>query len=190
MREGAERRSDDEGVDMPQERTEADVRAEVQRRLEEIEQLREQHQRQGLAFAALSEEGLAQKIRGETSNSPFFYYQAWVAATTPGNSAYVEIGYQNPDPTYRHVCVTIFFGLANFAADITAAAAGRHVGWPYVSDSPTIVGIGQTGTAKFNYTTPMVEPGTYLGNAVLWRPPPTFGIGSYFDRSLFEIRLI
>jgi transposase len=48
----------------------------------------------------------------------------------------------------------------------------------------------QLRASKFNYTTPMVEPGTYLGNAVLWRPPPTFGIGSYFDRSLFEIRLI
>jgi hypothetical protein len=85
--------------------------------------------------------------------------------------------------------VTIFFGLANFAADITAALAGQHPSWPYVSDVPTIVAAGGSGIAKFNYTTPMVARGTYLGNSVLWQPR-TFDVGTYLDRSFFEVRLI
>jgi hypothetical protein len=173
---------------MAQKRSQADVGAEVQHLLEEIEHRKEQCQREGLAFAALNEEQLAQKIRGETSNSPFFYWQGWQAATTPGSSAYVEIGYKNPDPTFWYICVTIFFGLANFAPDITVATAGRHTGWPYVSDRPTYVGSGQTGSAKFNYTTPMVERGTYLGNGVLWGPG-FFDVGTYLDRSFFEVLL-
>lgn len=174
---------------MPRKRSEAQVQEEVKRLLEEIELLREQTKRRGLAFASLSEEELAQKIRGETSKSPFFYYQGWTSATTPGNAAYVEIGYKNPDPTFWQICVTIFFGLANFAADITTGLAGQHRSWPYVSDVPTIVAAGGTGIAKFNYTTPMVARGTYLGNGVLWQPR-TFDVGTYLDRSFFEVRLI
>jgi hypothetical protein len=119
--------------------------------LEEIELLKEQHARRGLSFASLTEEELAQKIRGETSKSPFFYWQGWTAATTPGNAAYIEVGYRNPDPIFWQICVTMFFGLANFAADITATLAGRHTGWPYVSDVPTIVSAG--GTAPRSSTT-------------------------------------
>jgi hypothetical protein len=177
------------GAAMPRKRSEAEIRAEVRRLLEEIELLKEQHARRGLSFASLTEEELAQKIRGETSKSPFFYWQGWTAATTPGNAAYIEVGYRNPDPTFWQICVTMFFGLANFAADITATLAGRHTRWPYVSDAPTIVSAGGSGSAKFNYTTPMVERGTYLGNTVLWQPR-TFDIGTYLDRSFFEVRLI
>jgi hypothetical protein len=174
---------------MPRKRSEADTEEEVKRLLEEIELLREQAERRGLAFASLNEEELRQKIRGETSNSPFFLYQGWIAATTPGSPAYVEIGYKNPDPNYWNVCVTIFFGLANFAADITAALAGQQASWPYVSDVPTIVAANGSGISKFNYLTPMVGRGTYLGNGVLWQPR-TFDVGTYFDRSFFEVRLI
>jgi hypothetical protein len=175
---------------MPRRRTEAQVQQEVKRLLEEIELLREQTERRGLAFASLNEEELTKKIRGETSKSPFFYYQGWTSATTPGTAAYVEIGYKNPDPTFSQICVTIFFGLANFAADITTALAGQHPGWPYVSDAPTIVAAnGGSGVAKFTYTTPMVARGTYLGNGVLWQPR-TLDVGTYLDRSFFEVRLI
>jgi hypothetical protein len=175
---------------MPRRRSEAQVKEEVKRLLEEIELLREQTQRRGLAFASLNEEELTKKISGETSKSPFIYYEGYVAAATPGSAAYVEIGYKNPDPNFSQICVTIFFGLANFAADITAALAGQHAGWPYVSDAPTIVAAnGGSGVAKFNYTTPMVARGTYLGNGVLWQPR-YFDVGTYLDRSLFEVRLI
>lgn len=174
---------------MPRKRSEADVQEEVRRRLEEIELLREQAQRQGLAFASLNEEELRRKIRGETSKSPYYYSQGWTAATTPGSAASVTVYYSNPDPTFWYVDMTMFFGLANFAADITTALAGRHTSWPYVSATPTIVGAGATGSATFNYTTPMVDRGTYLGNTVLWHPQ-TFDVGTYFDRSFFEVRLI
>jgi hypothetical protein len=174
---------------MPGKRSEAQVQEEVKRLLEEIELLKEQTQRRGLAFASLNEEELAKKIRGETSKSPFFYYQGWTSATAPGSAASVEIGYKNPDPTFWQICVTIFFGLANFAADITPALAGQHPSWPYVSDAPTIVAAGGSGVARFNYTTPMVARGTYLGNGVLWQPR-YLDVGTYLDRSFFEVRLI
>jgi hypothetical protein len=174
---------------MARKRSEAQVEEEVKRLLEEIELLREETQRRGLAFASLSEEELTEKIRGETSNSPFFYYQGWTAATAPSSSAYVEIGYKNPDPTFWQICVTIFFGLANFAADITAALDAQHPSWPYVSVVPTIVAANGSGIAKFNYTTPKVAKGTYLGNGVLWQPR-AFDVGTYLDRSFFEVTLI
>ena len=175
---------------MPRNRSEAVVQEEVKRLLEEIEVRRELTMRQGLAFASLNEEELVQKLRGETSKSPFFYYQGWTSATTPGNAASVQIGYRNPDPTFWEVSVTIFFGLANFAADITDALPGLQPSWPYVSDRGAFVAAnGGTGLATFNYTTPMVGRGTYHGNGVLWAPR-TFDVGTYLDRSHFAVALI
>jgi hypothetical protein len=171
------------------EKPEADVRAEVQRLLEEIERRREEHQGEGVAFAALNEEQLTKKIRGETSNSPFFCLQSWLSTAAPGAPAWVEFEYWNPDPRTWNHCVTIFFGLANFAPDLTAATAGRHTAWPYISDRPTNVGTGQLGSARFDYTTPMVERGTYLGNGVLWQPG-LLDIGTYFARTFFQVTLV
>ena len=175
---------------MPRKRSEADVQEEVKQLLEEIEVRRELIMRQGLSFASLNEEELGKKLRGETSNSPFFYWQGWTSATAPGSTASVQIGYRNPDPNFWEVSVTIFFGLANFAADITATLAGLQPSWPYVSDrSKFVAANGGTDSAAFNYTTPMIGRGTYNGNAVLWGPR-TFDVGTYLDRSHFTVTLI
>jgi hypothetical protein len=171
-------------------KSEAAVKEELKRRLEEIEVLKEQARRRGLAFASPDEEELARKIRGDTAKSPYFYYESWTSGTTPGSPAYYEAGYSNPDPGgYYPTFVTIFFGLANFAADIGAAVDGRDIAWPYVSAQPVYLAPGATGSATFNYTTPAgVLRGTYLGNAVLWRAS-TFDVGTYFDRAAFEVTL-
>jgi hypothetical protein len=170
---------------MPEKRTEADVRAEVQKLLEEIERRKEQAEREGLAFVALNEEELAQKIRGETSSSPFIFWKAWTGQAAPGTPAYVEIFYANPDPTAWEVSVTIFFGLP--ILDLADAAAARDTRWPYVSDGPQSVGTGQSALATFNYTTPMVERGTYFGYGVLWRGPWP---GTYLERTDFPVVLV
>jgi hypothetical protein len=170
---------------MPEKRTQADVRAEVQKLLEEIERRKERAEREGLAFAALNEEELAQKIRGETSNSPFVYAYAWTGQAAPGTPASVEIIFENPDYNAWVVSETIFFGLP--ILDLAAATATRDTRWPYVSDGPQSVGVYQAAAFTFNYTTPMAERGTYFGNGVLWRGA---WAGTYFDRTIFPVVLV
>jgi hypothetical protein len=170
-------------------KSEAAVKEELRRRLEEIEARKEIAQHRGLAFASPSEEELAKKIRGESAKSPYLYFEAWTSGTTPGSSAFYEAGYANPDPGgYYPVTVTIFFGLANLAGDISEGFDARDWSWPYVSSEPVFLAAGATGAASFNYTTPMVNRGTYLGNAVLWAPN-YFDVGRYFERGFFEVTL-
>lgn len=170
-------------------KSEAAVKEELRRRLEEIESRKQLAQNRGLAFASPTEEELTRKIRGESANSPYLYFEAWVSGTTPGSSAFYEAGYANPDPGgYYPMLVTIFFGFANLAADITEGFDARDPAWPYVSSEPAFLGAGATGTATFNYTTPTVSKGTYLGNAVLWAPN-YFDVGRYFERGFFEVTL-
>jgi hypothetical protein len=86
------------------------------------------------------------------------------------------------------VFVTIFFGLANIAADISEGFDARDFSWPYVSADSVYLAPGATGTATFNYTTPLVNRGTYIGNAVLWELN-NFDVGTYFDRAAFDVTL-
>jgi hypothetical protein len=171
-------------------KSEAAVKEELKRRLEEIEALKEQAQQRGLAFASPSEDELLKKIRGEAAKSPYFYYESWTSGTTPGSPAYYEAGYANPDPGGHYpTFVTIFYGLANLAADISAVVDGRDFSWPYVSAEPVyLASAPATAKATFNYTTPLVARGTYVGNAVLWRAD-RFDVGTYFDRAAFEVTL-
>lgn len=169
-------------------KTAAATKEELKRRLEEIEVVKEQALRRGLAFASPSEEDLTKKIRGESANSPYFYYESWTSGTTAGTPAYYQAGFANPDPGGHYTFVTIFFGLANIAADISEGFDARDSAWPYVSAEPVYLAPSATGTATFNYTTPPVTRGTYLGNAVLWQAD-YFDVGTYFDRAMFEVTL-
>jgi hypothetical protein len=169
-------------------KSEAAVKEELKRRLEEIEVLKEQAMRRGLAFASPSEEELAKKVSSESAKSPYFYYESWTSGTTTNSPAYYQAGFANPDPGGHYTFVTIFFGLANIAADISEGFDARDFSWPYVSAEPVYLAPGATGTATFNYTTPSVTRGTYLGNAVLWQPD-YFDTGTYFDRAAFEVTL-
>jgi hypothetical protein len=164
------------------------VKEELKQRLEEIEVRREQALSRGLAFASPTEEQLTKKIRGESGNSPYFYFESYTSGTYAGTPAYYQGGFANPDPGYHSAFVTIFFGLANFAADISEGFDARDSAWPYVSAEPVYLSPGGTGTATFNYTVPNVSKGTYLGNAVLWEVN-YFDVGKYFDRAAFAITL-
>src|SRR5712691_10564553 len=94
-------------------KSDQEVKEELERRLEEIEVLKQQAQRQGLAFSAPSREQLEKKIRGETSNSPYIYSMSWTSGTLLGNPAYFQVWMANPDPTaYGPVFVSVFFGVA------------------------------------------------------------------------------
>jgi hypothetical protein len=84
-------------------RSEEDIRREVARRLDEIEDFREYVKRRGLAFAALIEEELGRKIQGVTARSPYIYTEDWMSGTVRGRMAYYLIPLQHPirSPTTR-----------------------------------------------------------------------------------------
>jgi hypothetical protein len=167
-----------------------EVTREVQRRLEEIEHLREQAQQQGLAFSSPTEEQLTRKIKAETGRSPYIYAQAWTSAATPGSAASYYVYAANSDPlAYFPVYVTIFFGLANFFDDLAEALDARDRRWPYVSSARTYLAAGTAMNTVFNFTTPTgIAFGTYLGNSILWRGE-WHDQGTYFDRGLFDVAL-
>jgi hypothetical protein len=167
-----------------------EVKAELERRLEEIELLRAQAQQQGLAFSAPQPEQLEKKIRGDTADSPYIYGMSWTSGTAPGTAAYFSASVANPDPGgYYPVFVSVFFGVANFFDNIADGIVGRDDRWPYLSSAPFTLGAGGTSTPSFNYTTPTTVPrSTYLGNAVLWRGE-FHDKGAYFDRGGFYVTL-
>ena len=85
-------------------KSETEVKAALKRLLEEIDVLKEQARKRGCAFAALSEEQLTRKLRGETSHSPFFTAAAWDQFTNSGSPSFFLANYFNPDPqTYLAV---------------------------------------------------------------------------------------
>ena len=168
-----------------------EVKEEIERRLEEIELLRQQAQQQGLAFSAPTREQLEKKVRGETSNSPYIYSMSWTSGTLLGNPAYFQVWMANPDPGgYYAVFVSVFFGVANFFDNIADGLIARDVRWPYLSSPGFSMLAGGTVTQSFNYTTPSSVPrSTYLGNVVLWRME-YHDKGAYFDRGGFDVTLL
>jgi hypothetical protein len=167
-----------------------EVREELERRLEEIELLKRQAQEQGLAFSAPTREQLEKKITGESSNSPYIYSMSWTSGTTPGSPASFQVWMSNPDAAgYYPVFASIFFGVANFFANIAEGLIARDDRWPYLSSQPFSLTSGATGTQSFSYTTPSTVPrSTYLGNVLVWRGE-YHDQGAYFDRGLFYVTL-
>jgi hypothetical protein len=175
--------------------SEQDADQHIEQRLREIEVLREAAQQQGLTFAALTEEELYRKVRGEesgeeSSRSPYIYSWAYsYAPSSGGASGSCEFHIANPDPrSHFPLFVSIFFGVANFLDDIGEGLIGRDQRWPYLSK---VFGLAAGATTKqdFNFTTPAFPPSTYIGNAVLWKGDP-LGKGDYFDRALFWINTL
>jgi hypothetical protein len=171
-------------------KSEEEVRQEVEQRLREIELLREEAQQQGLSFHSLSEEELARKIRGESSQSPYGFSLSWTSGTSPGSPAIFTVNISNPDGIgYYPLFVTVFFGAANFLDDIGEGISGRDTRWPYLTSRPFSLAAGATAKQTFNYTTPTGVPlTTSTGNSVLWLANYD-DKGTYFDRNLFYITL-
>lgn len=171
-------------------RAEDEIRREVDRRLQEIEMQRREAQAQGLSFAALSEEELTNKLTRESANSPYIYASSWVSGTQPGTQGFYSVFFANTgEREYFPVFVTIFFGMANFMADISLGPAARHTEWPYLSSAAFGLPQSVAKSASFTYQTPTnVALGTYTGNAVLWGGE-RHDRGYYMDRAVFEVRL-
>jgi hypothetical protein len=162
--------------------SEKELDEKVQELLKEVEGLRREATNQGAASQGLDEEALRRKLRGETSESPFFYYANWAGSVAIGQSAYV-IGYvHNPDPiVHSPLYLTLFFGLSNGSSDITDGWVGRDTRW---NSTSAVFGLDSGGSVSriINYTVPTVErPGTYVANLLLWGS--SFGNpNQFFDR--------
>lgn len=173
-----------------EQKSEAEVRKELRLLLDGIEAGREDAQKRGLAFTSLTEEELIQKLRGETTNSPFVSMSAWDQFTTPGGRAFYLANYYNPDPGGHLVTASIFFGLGMLAPDFPSAYMMRDTDWPSFSLDWTIIEPGKLGVAEFEYTAPFAAKGTYFGNGVLWGGNDLFrGGGIVFDRMTFFTKL-
>jgi len=178
---------------MAQEKSDKDVKEQVERDLAEIEALRSEAHEAGLAFKARTKKDLEQKIREAASGTPYIYAAAWSSRLPAGATANYRVYVRNPDPvTYSGVFVTVFWGLANLFANIYEGLIGRDARWPYLSSEPFTLTSGASTSKSFDYVTPSwVDPSTYLGNAVFWQHQPvTIGDrGAYFDHDVFYITL-
>jgi len=174
------------------EKSEQDVRQEVEELLQEIEGQRETAQQQGLRFAARSEEELYRKVRGEeSSSSPFIYSSAADSGGPPGTNVQVWFTLFNPDATiYYPVLMSLFFGAASFLDDIGEGLSGRDQRWPYLHSRPVRSDPGKAWTTFFNYSIPYVpRPSIGIGNGVLWGGN-FIDKGRYFDRCFFDITVL
>ena len=170
-------------------KSEQQVKQEVDQRLREITAFKEEAQRQGLRFACLSEENLVKKIRGDSSKSPYFYMQGW-SGGMPGYSTDFFIYIANPDPIdHDSMFVSIFFGAGNFVDDIGMALAGRDTQWPFLTTARFSLAAGAIIEKTFTYKVPTgIPPSTYIGNAVVWKGQ-YLDKGFYFDRTLFDVQV-
>lgn len=170
---------------MVRKKSEAEVKKQLKRLLKEIEPRKEQAQKQGRGFFSLNEEQLIRKLRGETSNSPFFTAFEWDTFTTAGSRSYLLANYFNPDPQTYVVFTTLFFGLADLNPDINSAIAARDTRWPYVSTELVVLSSNEIGIAEFEFTVPYAPKGTYFINTVLWQSrvfEGHEGVGTLFDQ--------
>jgi hypothetical protein len=164
--------------------SEAEVNKALKRILKSLEVMKKQAQERGHAFVGLSREQLIRKLRGETSNSPFFTGHAWDQLTNSGSPSFYLTNYFNPDPV-AHVCfVSLFFGLAHLEPDLSSAIAARDTRWPCVSTELAVIGPGELGVAEFTYTVPFAPRGTYFGNSLLWRHGLSEPVGELFERGI------
>jgi hypothetical protein len=164
-------------------KSQTEIKKALKQILKERDELKAQAKKRGCEFVSLSPQQLTRKLRGETSNSPFFTAQAWDQFASPGSPCFFLANYTNPDPQVRLCFVTIFFGLTNLVPDVASALAARDSAWPYLSTELTIVSPGETGVANFTYPVPFGPKGTYIGNALLWAWAIGGDIGVVFDRA-------
>jgi|SRR5580765_4713948 len=153
-------------------KSDSDVKKEAKQLLKKIEIEKKRAEKLGHEFRGLSEEELILKIRGETSNSPFYIINSWNSFTTAGSRSYYLSNFFNPDPQTRLCFETMYFGLSSLNPDINSAISARDTRWPCVSSELTILAPGETGIGEFIFTVPYVPKGTYFINTVLWEWVP------------------
>jgi hypothetical protein len=159
---------------------------------EEIERKREEMQRKGMQFTALTADQLERKLK--RSHSPMIVYQGWSGSAAAGGTISYSIGINNPDPTdWIWLFVHLFVGPANIAPDVSDAVSAVDSRFARLSlpgfDGLTVKA-GATEQLDFSLPVPAgIDRTNYLGNSFLfqstWHDP-----ADYLDRSLFVFEVI
>ena len=150
--------------------------------------LKEEASKRGERFESLTDEELVKKIRGETSNSPFFSSQSW-GSSSPGGTANYTANVHNPDPNgysgfwlFGH----LLFGPANFIGSSDLALTSVDPRFPHYYQRCTVAANSDT-SMSFTVDVPAgIRPGIYIGNCFLVRRS-SFDVGSYIDRAAFDL---
>jgi hypothetical protein len=156
--------------------------------LAKIEILRQEAQKQGDRFEALTKEQLVSKIMGKTSKSPFFIGERW-GAGNPGGSTNFWATVHNPDArAYSSIQLFgyLFFGPANFIAspDVALTSVDERFSHYYQGCE---VAAGSNATMAFTIDVPAgLRPGIYMGNCFLLHSNP-MGVGTYLDRTEIDL---
>ena len=163
-----------------------EIERKAEKLLSEIAAFEKKAKEEGLEFTSLSKREIIDKLLGKTSRSPFIYFQLWNPSGHPGQTRLYRVGIHNPDDfTQAWLCVSVFFGIANFLPDIGVGLCGRFHQWPVLSSKYFSLSAGSSTTKDFNYTIPNNAPlTTYPGNSVLWQCC-WYDVGKYFDRGGF-----
>jgi hypothetical protein len=159
----------------------------ARRLLEEIDQQRQEAERQGLNFTAPTAEQLRKKVA--RANSPMIVFQSWSGSTTAGGAISYTVGINNPDPDrWIWLFAHVFVGPANVAPNVGAAIQSVDSRFPRLT-MPPFAGLtldpGDTQSLNFSLDVPAgVESSNYLGNTILFQST-WHDVGEYLDRSLF-----
>jgi hypothetical protein len=167
---------------------ERDLQNALKRLTDEIQILKEQAARRGLAFTSPTTEQLEKKVRSR--NTPFIYGIGWTSTGPVTGNFICQVFVNNPDSyDYYYLYVYFFFGPANIIPDVSTALLSidqrLYRGFaqiPYLSS-------GSTDSVQFNYNFPSGIPlGFYMSNVFLFKEEH-FGVSPFLDRGGVEVEV-
>jgi hypothetical protein len=168
--------------------TKRDINETVKRISDEIEVLRDQATKRGLAFSSPTTEQLEKKLK--SSQTPFINGMSWVSRAPAASSFFYDIYVYNPDPNpYYNLFAYFFFGPANMVSDVGTALLSvdqrlyrAFKRFPYIFPN-------SSGVVEFNYNFPTGIPlGLYMGNGFIFQPD-YHDVGSYMDRGCIDVEI-
>jgi hypothetical protein len=162
--------------------------------VKDISLLKEEAEQKGEEFNALREEELLKKVKGENSNSPFFYSIRLLNARGPHENLSAYLLVANPDPVvYCYLYVSLFFAAANmlddnaFCQELAAASRDTDSPWRHQTGYGFDLPAGGRMRIPFSFSKPAgVFRTDHFPNCVLWQRE-AFRQGTYFDRTCFEV---
>lgn len=159
--------------------------------LKKIEKRKRQIKKKGISVHGITKAELVSKFKPESCNYPFISHEWWTSGGRPGDDIQHGVVIYNPGPnSYFPVFVSTFFGPSNFLNDVGDAMGARDLQWPYISDGPVFLGIGESHEFVFRHKIPdQAVTGIHHGNAIAW-VAGFFGTnGLIFDRGNIWIKV-
>lgn len=168
-------------------RSAADIRKLWQKLEPELARHREEHERKGETFTAITREEFEAKLK--RVNSPMIVSQGWDNSAPPGGTIVYDVGLTNPDPTpWEYLAVAVSFGNRNPVASNDDFLSTFDSRFPTYAKPATVgfaLAAGAFTTQSFQVRIPTgIEKTGYFGNCVLQRIS-YHGVGTYLDRACF-----